>query len=232
MPYLLGAVGTLVLIAAWCGPLPALAGHSFAAHMSLHMAVVALAAPAIACAVAGSRWDPVAYVPALFAPVLASVVELLVVWAWHAPALHHAAQHTTEGFAVEQATFFAAGVWLWLSALGGSHGEIKSARNGEHHFSDRTDAARAVLAQRRGAGVLALLLTSMHMTLLGALLALSPRLLFAHHGSGAGLSPLVDQQVGGAIMLVIGGAVYLMGGVWLTGQLLRLRKSLRSADAL
>ena len=29
---------------AWAGPLPAMAAHSFAAHMSLHMLVVAVAA--------------------------------------------------------------------------------------------------------------------------------------------------------------------------------------------
>ena len=37
-----------------------------------------------------------------------------------------------------------------------------------------------------------------------------------------GLSPLVDQQLGGAIMLLVGGLSYLAGGLWLTARLLRL----------
>lgn len=219
MRYLLGVIGATILAAAWCGPLPTLAGHSFTAHMSLHMAVVALAAPALACAAANTKVDPVRYAPAVFTPVPASVVELLIVWAWHAPVLHHAARNTNWGFAIEQGTFLLAGLWLWLSALGSP------------------DNSRAIqldaIAQRRGAGVLALLLTSMHMTLLGALLALSPRLLFQHHQhpSDSWLPPLMDQQLGGAVMLVIGGAVYLLGGVWLTGELLRVKRILKTADA-
>jgi putative membrane protein len=61
------------------------------------------------------------------------------------------------------------------------------------------------------------------MTLLGALLALSPRPLYGHaHGAGiAGLAPLDDQHLGGAIMLLVGGASYLIGGLVLVGRLLR-----------
>ncbi len=71
-----------------------------------------------------------------------------------------------------------------------------------------------------------LLLTSMHMTLLGALIALAPRPLFATmamHGGAAGLSPLADQQLGGTMMLLIGGASYMAGGLAMLGRLLRSR---------
>jgi putative membrane protein len=64
-------------------------------------------------------------------------------------------------------------------------------------------------------------MTSMHMTLLGALLALGSRPLYVHHGGLAMLSPLEDQHVGGAIMLVAGGASYLLGGLYLTARLVR-----------
>ncbi|HSQ13233.1 MAG TPA: cytochrome c oxidase assembly protein, partial [Candidatus Deferrimicrobium sp.] len=70
------------------------------------------------------------------------------------------------------------------------------------------------------------LLTSMHMTLLGVLLALAPRPLFAHDTADAthalySLAALADQQLGGAIMLLVGGVAYLAGGLWLTAGLLR-----------
>ncbi len=39
--------------------------------------------------------------------------------------------------------------------------------------------------------------------------------------SHSGLTPLEDQHLGGAIMLVGGGVSYLLGGLWLSGRLLR-----------
>ncbi|HEX6623277.1 MAG TPA: cytochrome c oxidase subunit II [Pyrinomonadaceae bacterium] len=50
-----------------------LAGQAFFAHMTMHMGVVALAAPLVALGVAGARFDPVRRAPALFAPVSASI---------------------------------------------------------------------------------------------------------------------------------------------------------------
>ena len=175
--------GSLLLAALWLGPLPSLAARSFAAHMTLHMGVVAVAAPLLAAGLAAGGWR-------VLAPIPASLIELVIVWAWHAPALHQAARHEAGIMAIEQASFLGAGVLVWLSSL-----------------------------RNRGTGIVALLLTSMHMTLLGALLALTPRPLYAHHGAAA----LADQHLGGAIMLVIGGASYLAGGLWLTMRLLQER---------
>lgn len=195
-------LGTMTLAALWLGPLPALAREAFAAHMTMHMGVVAVAAPLLARALAGAAIDPVRRVPALFGPIVASVVELVVVWGWHAPTLHHVARHAASGLVVEQATFLLAGVLVWLSVLGG-------------------DPRRR--PERAGAGIVALLLTSMHMTLLGALLALPARPLYPHTTGVAGLTPLQDQQLGGAIMLAVGGLVYLLGALALTAGLLKTR---------
>ena len=198
------AAGVLLLAALWLGPLPSLAARSFAAHMTLHMGVVAVAAPLIAAGLAVGGWrlagpSPSVDLPPtvnrqpptpLLAPIPLSVLELIIVWAWHAPALHQAARHEAGIMALEQASFLGAGVLVWLSSL-----------------------------RNRGPGIVALLLTSMHMTLLGALLALTPRPLYAHHGTAA----LADQHLGGAIMLLIGGASYLAGGLWLTMRLLQER---------
>ena len=62
-------LGLLALGAAWLGPLPALAAHAFAAHMTIHIIVVAVAAPLIAIGLAGRTFDPAARAPWLFAPV-------------------------------------------------------------------------------------------------------------------------------------------------------------------
>lgn len=199
--------GLLVLALAWLGPLPGWATRSFSAHMTMHMSVVAVAAPLIALGLAGGRLDPMPRAPALFAPIPASLLELVVVWAWHAPGLHHFARHTAGGMVIEQGMFLSCGLLVWLSAFGG----------------------RAT-GERIGAGIAGLLLTSMHMTLLGALLALAPRPLYAHMEGFGGLTALSDQHLGGAIMLLVGGLSYLCGGLALTVLLLRHRLT-RTADA-
>jgi putative membrane protein len=195
--------GVAVLALAWLGPLPNLASHSFAAHMTMHIAVVAIAAPLLAVAIAGTAADPVRTMPRVVAPIPASMVELVVVWAWHVPALHHAARHGAGAFIVEQATFVVAGVLLWSAAAGGDREQRRL---------------------RAGGGIVALLFTSMHMTLLGALFALANRPLF-QHGPSSDVSSVADQQLGGVIMLLVGGASYLLGGLWLTAMALRFRNT-------
>ena len=192
-------LGVITLTAVWLGPLPALAREFFAAHMTMHMAVVAVAAPLLAIAIGGGPFDPARKAPHWFAPIQASMVELVVVWAWHTPALHHAARHHGAALIAEQGMFFMAGLFLWLSAFGG-------------------DVAAA--GKRSAAGVVGLLLTAMHMTLLGALLALSSRPLYSHAQGLTALRALDDQHLGGAIMLLIGGVSYLVGGLWLIVRLL------------
>jgi putative membrane protein len=201
-------VGMVMLVFLWLGPLSSLAPHSFAAHMTLHMGVVAMAAPFIAFGLASGAADPAERWPRVFSAIPASLLELVVVWAWHTPALHHAARTTTLGLCMEQGLFLTSGLLLWLSALGGA---------GKNR-------------QRLTAGMLALLLTSAHMTLLGALLGLSSRPLYAHVASSLSTAAqLDDQHLGGAIMLVVGGIAYLAGGVWLATRLLddRLRERQR-----
>jgi putative membrane protein len=188
------AVGALVLFTVWVWPLPALGLPPFAGHMTMHMAVVAIAAPLLALGLAGGRFDPAPRAPRLFSAIPLSMLELVAVWSWHSPALHHAARHEPLGFALEQATFLLTGFMLWAAALGGSAAQRRS---------------RAI------GGVTGLLLTSMHMTLLGALIALTPRVLYGHAHHHGSLSPLVDQQVGGTIMLLVGGVAYLTGGLGL-----------------
>ena len=191
-------VGCLALFMVWV-LLPLLAPAAFFVHMTMHMGVVALAAPFLAIGMAGGRLDPVTRIPQLFAPIPISILELVVVWTWHAPGLHHIARHSVVGLFAEQLMFLVCGLLLWISAFGGS----------------------PLDANRAAAGVIGLLLTMMHMVLLGALLALTPRTLYLHGESHVGLTPLEDQHLGGAIMLVGGGISYLLGGLALSLRLLR-----------
>jgi putative membrane protein len=147
------------------------------------MGVVAIAAPLLALGI-GPRLPS----SNVYLPLWASLVELVVVWAWHTPSLHELARHNGWAVFAEQGSFLATGLFLWITSFG---------------------------VNQRGSGIVALLLTAIHMTLLGALLALAPRILYAHVHGG-----LNDQQAGGVIMLLLGGASYLAGGLWLAWGLL------------
>jgi putative membrane protein len=187
-------LGLVTLAACWLGPLPQMAQQAFFAHMTMHMGIVAVAAPLVALGIAGTQFDPVPKAPALISPIPASLLELVVVWAWHAPDLHHAARHHTSVLIAEQGMFLLTGLLLWLSAFGGE---------------DRDSASR------RASGVVGLLLTSMHMTLLGALLTLTSRPLYVHSAGFSSFTHLDDQHLGGSIMLIVGGISYLAGSLWL-----------------
>ena len=163
-------------------------------HMAGHMIAVAIAAPLIAWGLATTSLDPATRWPRAASPMAAMVVELAVVWGWHLPAARALADGGGAWFVVEQASFLLAGFWLWSAVLG-------------------------VGRERRAAGVGALLLTSMHMTLLGALVGLAPRTLYGHsHG-------LQDQQLGGVVMLMVGAGSYLLGGLAMLGTLLITREA-------
>lgn len=194
-PALLLGAGAAVLLLAWAGPLPGLVPHSFAAHMGLHMLVVGVAVPLLAAGWARR----LAITSQLALPIAVSLIDFVVVWGWHAPVLHHGARSEPLMLMLEQASFFGISLLVWLVALSG-----------------RAEGNAAL------GGAMALFFTSMHMTLLGALLALAPRPLYAGHGQGwLGLTPLADQQLGGVIMLAIGGVVYLAGGLLLLARVVR-----------
>lgn len=169
-------------------------------HMAGHMIAVAIAAPFLALGLSQGRLDPARLWPGLTSPMAMMLVELVTVWLWHLPALRAATMTSLPVLGLEQVSFLGAGLLLWSSVLRSDH---------------------------RAAGIGALLLTSMHMTLLGVLIGLAPRPLYAaadhHHHHLAGMDPLIDQQLAGVLMLLVGGASYFIGGLVLLASLLRQR---------
>lgn len=177
--------GLALALFIWVAPLAAWFGATFPAHMLRHMMLVAVIPPLLVLG-APRLADRIA-----LAPMIAAVIEFVLVWAWHLPAAHGLAFLSQAGFLFEQASFLVAGVLVWAGCL---------------------RAEQPLL----GAG--GLLLTSMHMTLLGALIVLAPRDLYAEI---CGLAPnLSAQQLGGLLMLGIGTPVYLIAGLILTGRAL------------
>lgn len=160
----------------------------FSLHMLRHMLIVAVIAPLLVIGFPALR------VAIAVPPLVAAAFEFVLVWAWHLPGAHGAAYREPGLFALEQGSFLIAGLFVWANCL-------------------RAGDAGAALA---GAG--GLLLTSMHMTLLGTLLVLAPRDLYAEVCRVA--PDLSAQQLGGVLMLAIGTPVYLLAGVALAGRAL------------
>jgi putative membrane protein len=105
-------------------------------------------------------------------------------WFWHMPTPYDATLASAPVYWAMHLTLFGSGVWLWRELFGA--------------------APVASLA----AGTF----TSVHMGLLGAVLALASHPLFAAHlltSEAWGLTPLADQQLGGLFMWVPGALFFL-----------------------
>ncbi|HEV7275247.1 MAG TPA: cytochrome c oxidase assembly protein [Devosiaceae bacterium] len=202
--WLLTGAGAAVLIALWAGPLPALSRTAFAAHMILHLGVISLAAPLLALGMVRLGLGRAVLPPVLAAAIFATLFDLAVVWGWHLPVLHEAAARVPALFAAQQASFLLAGVAVWVTALGSGEG------------------GGGFLG-----GLLALLFTGMHMTMLGVLLLAAPVLLYDPSLCVGilGFERLDDQRLGGVLMASFGGLPYLAGGLFLVARMLRPRET-------
>lgn len=191
-------LGFLVLALCWLGPLPAMSRTAFSAHMLLHLGVTALAAPllAIGLARAGLRLGRTDRAGKWL--LLAFSAEMVVVWGWHLPALHEAAALNVWAFVLQQASFLAVGLAIWLLGF--------AARS-------RFDIAGAMLG---------FFLTFAHMTMLGILLVMAPKLIYpAELCLGAfGFEQLEDQRFGGLLMASWSAIVFLTGTLVLGARLL------------
>lgn len=125
-------------------------------------------------------------------------------WFWHIPALFDATLGNEWIHAAQHLSFFLSALLFWWSLF------YARGRNAY------------------GKGVLYVFTTGVHTGILGALLTLSSRLWYrAYANSSAlwGLTPLEDQQLGGLIMWVPAGLVYLGAGLSLFSVWLRTSDS-------
>lgn len=192
------ALGWAIAAFALVSPLCALSVSLFSARVGQHMVLVLLAAPLIGKALPRGLWRG--------SPWWSVAAFTAALWVWHMPAPYAATFRSDAVYWAMHLTLFGSAVWLWRDLLDHEPGETLS-----------------VLA----AGTLA----SMQMGFLGAVLTLSSHPLFLWHLglTGAwGLTPLEDQQLGGALMWVPGGVFFLCAAV---RSLLLLRRALDGAPA-
>ena len=214
------AAGWLVLALSLLSPMHALGGVLFSAHMAQHELLMTVATPLLVLGrplipfvwalspkwrrVTGrwsaARWFAVPW-EALTHPVTAFLLHAAAIWVWHLPSLYDATVSSEVMHAAQHASFVVTALLFWWVVLRPS-----PARGG-------TAAAIALLFG-----------TVMHTGALGAVLTLSSRVLYTVYTSttGAwGFTSIQDQQVGGLIMWVPGGIVYVIAALWLVVRLFR-----------
>jgi cytochrome c oxidase assembly factor CtaG len=204
--------GWTVLTLSLVSPLHEAGERSFTLHMIEHelimlVATLLLAAsgsggilawglPARARQWLGGSWKaPLASLwRQLTEPVTATLVQAVIMWAWHAPALFDRALDSRGWHVAQHLSFIAASLLFWS----------------------------AMLNPRRGGYLLSagcLFLTSLIEGALGALMALSQSPWYAAYAamgmSGIGVDPVTDQQLAGLVMWIPGGAVHGAAAVWL-----------------
>jgi cytochrome c oxidase assembly factor CtaG len=195
--------GWLTLAGALTSPLHWLGEHLFTFHMMEHEILMAVSAPLLVVAnpVGSILWglphrsrvmvgramrnrSVIATWQSLSDGGHATLLHGVAIWAWHAPLLFDAAVTNVALHRAQHLSFFLTAVLFWWSVLW------------------RSDS---------GAGAWHVFITMLHTSVLGALMALAPRVLYGAQTTSAwewGLTPLEDQQLAGIIMWIPAGTIY------------------------
>jgi len=207
-----------ILFIALCSPLHTLGEVLFCAHMTQHELLMLGAAPLLVLArpLAALLWGlPMEWRRRagrlsrtrtfqkiwifISAPFVAWLLHAIVLWTWHAPVLFNATLTNDAVHAAQHISFLGSALLFWWSLFHGS-------RRREY-----------------GAAVLYIFTTGVHTSILGALLTFSHSVWYPVYTSTMlwGLRALEDQQIGGLIMWVPAGVVYVAAALGLLAAWLR-----------
>jgi putative membrane protein len=211
--------GWVALTLSLVSPLHALGESLFSAHMAQHEILMLVAAPLLVLSrplVPMLRALPMAWRKGLgqsskeafvqrpwrfiTRPFAAWLIHAAALWLWHLPQLFQATLENEWIHAAQHVSFFGSALLFWWS-LFFAHGRAGY-----------------------GAGVLYIFTTAVHTSILGALLTFARSVWYPAYSETAGqwsLTPLEDQQIGGLIMWVPAGVVYLGAGLALFALWLR-----------
>ncbi len=185
-------LGWTITAAALISPLCPLSVSLFSARVSQHMILALIAAPLVAAgrplALIGLLWRRSFQPNSAAAPLCAAALFAISIWFWHSPAPYAETFRSTPVYWTMHLTIFGSAVWLWSSLM-----------------DSPPDAAMRVAF----AGII----SSVEMGFLGALITFASRPLFTPHlltTAAWSLTPLQDQQLGGAIMWVPGCVIFLV----------------------
>ncbi len=193
----------LSLVAALVSPLHWLGEHLFSFHMIEHEILMAVSAPLLVVAMpigtllwafprairlAAGRLFKTPAISANWAWLSvgrnATIVHGIAIWGWHAPVLFDAAVTSVAIHRLQHLSFLLTAILFWWSVFRRSN---------------------------TGAAAWHVFVTMLHTSVLGALMALAPRVLYQSRNASVanwGLTPLEDQQLAGLIMWVPAGTIY------------------------
>jgi len=214
------AGGWLGLFVALVSPLHAWGSVLFSAHMTQHEVLMLVAAPLLVLgrplvvflwafpvnwsrrignigkiAVVNRTWRW------LTIPLVAWLTHAIALWTWHVPVLFDAVLHNEWIHTLQHLSFLLSALLFWWALIHGPQG-----------------------AMGYGAALLYLFTTSIHSGALGALLTVAGSVWYPSYiglTSSWGLTPLEDQQLGGLIMWIPAGLVYVIAGLALFAGWLR-----------
>jgi cytochrome c oxidase assembly factor CtaG len=220
--------GWLSLFIALISPLHAWGRVLFSAHMTQHEVLMLIAAPLLVLSrplvpfmwalplnlsrragnlgkltVVHQTWR------ALTIPFLAWLVHAIALWSWHMPVLFEAVLQNEWVHTAQHLSFLLSALLFWWALIHGPHGVMGY-----------------------GAAVLYVFTTSIHSGVLGALITFAGSIWYpSYMGLTAswGMTPLEDQQLGGLIMWIPAGLVYVIAGLalfvgWMRESEMRMAK--------
>jgi len=212
--------GWMTLFIALVSPIHKLGSLLFSVHMTQHELLMIVAAPLLVLSrpivwflwalpiSAREDFGRFAKRPKIAALWSAMTVPLFVwllhgstLWAWHIPSLYEASVEHDWIHALQHTTFLVTALLFWWTLIHGRHGRLSY-----------------------GSGVLYVFTTAVHTSVLGALMTFAQQLwypIYDGRTSAFHLTPIEDQQLGGLIMWIPAGVVFIVLGLWLMAAWLR-----------
>jgi putative membrane protein len=204
--------GWFTFALALTSPIHEIGEQLFSAHMLQHEIMILISAPLISAAhpAATCLWafsprhrknfggwvhsiERRSWLQFLMGPLVAWLLEAAALWIWHIPFLYQATLSSDWIHAAQHLSFFLTAVLFWSALYG---------------------VGRSVLGY--GAATLYVFGTAVHCSALGALLTFSTVLWYPAYAATTsrwGLTALQDQQLGGVIMWVPSGVVFIVIGL-------------------
>jgi putative membrane protein len=208
------AAGWISLSLALLSPIHRLGDVLFSAHMLQHEILLLICAPLIAASHPGvtllmalprsgrrpigawiAKFEQLAPFSLVSSALGAFLFHAAALWLWHIPTLYQVTIQSDVVHALQHLSFLLSGVVFWSALYG---------------------AGRSSMGY--GAGVLYVFGTAAHCSALGALLTFSSVIWYPIYSNRTvlwNLTPLQDQQLGGLLMWVPSGLVFILIGVWL-----------------
>jgi putative membrane protein len=212
--------GWISLLIALVSPLHAWGRVLFSAHMTQHEVLMLVAAPLLVLSrpliaftwAVRAEWSQnirtlgkTRWLKSLWhfftLPFVAWLIHAIALWMWHVPRLFDAVLKYESVHTLQHLSFFLSALVFWWALIHGRQGLMGY-----------------------GAAVLYVFTTSLHSGLLGAFITFSHTLWYAGYSGltqSWGLTPIEDQQLGGLIMWIPAGLVYIVSGLALFAGWLR-----------